>query len=209
MTDDLWLWLDLETTGLDPAKDAIIEIGCLLTDPHLNAVTSHDGQPLAPFEAVVWPGVPAYEKLLADPVVEAMHRSNGLIDDLTELAANPSPENIASVEARILTWLGQAPGPRSDAKFVLAGSGVGRFDRRFIDRDMPNLASWLRYWSIDVDVLRRTRQTWGIAEPDREERPHRALADARLHLEEARMIRDEWIEQRRFDLAAAQKEPQP
>ncbi len=205
---DLWLWLDLETTGLDPAKDSIVEVGCLLTDPQLMPAIADDGRPLVPFEEIVWPGSLAYERILADPIVEAMHRSSGLLCALAELGADADARyrSIAYTESRLIYWLNAAKATHGEV--VLAGSGVSRFDRRFIDRDMPKLASWLRYWSIDVDVLRRTRQAWGLAEPDAGERPHRALADARLHLEEARTIRDDWIDQRRFAMAAAEVEPQ-
>lgn len=34
--------------------------------------------------------------------------------------------------------------------FILCGSGVSHFDRRFLAEHMPRLTKWFRYYSIDV-----------------------------------------------------------
>ena len=36
--NDLWVWIDLEMTGLDTSKDVIIEIGSAITDWDLNPI---------------------------------------------------------------------------------------------------------------------------------------------------------------------------
>jgi oligoribonuclease (3'-5' exoribonuclease) len=56
---------------------------------------------------------------------------------------------------------------------------------------MPELESWLRYYSIDVGVLRRTLQIVGrtdllLAAPGK---GHRAMSDVLLHLDELRHLK--------------------
>ena len=64
---DTLLWIDVETTGLDPDSDALLEIGMLYTDGGLHPID-------APLDLVLrWDGTP-------DDFIKGMHGSNGLLD---------------------------------------------------------------------------------------------------------------------------------
>ena len=182
---DFLLWLDLETTGSDESKDSIIEVGAILTTPDLDDV--------AEYQSIVLPTDEALGRLLRNPVVKDMHRANGLLDQLLMLESGPKPHAVAT---ELLGWLDERT--VADDSIVLAGSGVGHFDRRFLERWMPQVARRLRYWCIDVGVVRRAYAMWtDTAEVHPEHVPgktHRALDDARFHLEEARMWRRMWRE---------------
>jgi oligoribonuclease (3'-5' exoribonuclease) len=169
-----WLvWLDLETTGSDENADPILEMGLVITDEALNEVG-----------AVSWvvAGDPEVLRERAAPVVQDMHDANGLWRELSEGVAQEWVEDAA------ITLLRQF-GRRHD--FVLAGSGVSHFDRRFLAVQMPILTKWFRYYSIDVGVLRRSLELIGRTDAllPPQDKAHRALADARYHLEEMRHIK--------------------
>lgn len=180
MSDHLLLWLDLETTGTDETRDSIIEIGCILTTEALDE--------LGEYESLVLPTDEALGRLLRNPVVKDMHQSNGLLDQMLMLESGRKPHAVAS---ELLGWL---DGFTSD-QVVLAGSGVGHFDRRFVKRWMPQLDRRLRHWCIDVGVIRRAHEVWtGTSSPSpaNAAKTHRALDDARCHLDEARAFRALW-----------------
>lgn len=178
MNDDLWMFCDLETTGSEEA-DSIIEIGCVLTTPTLTEIGE--------FSSVVHAPDAALGRLYRNDFVRQMHTANGLLD----LATRVEPGQHSRLVAHQVTrWLKSAGAEKG--KVVLAGSGVGHFDRKFIDREMPQLSTWLRYWCIDVGVIRRAHEAWTgqpLADQPNDRKPHRALDDARLHLEEARLWR--------------------
>ena len=77
---------------------------------------------------------------------------------------------------------------------VLAGSGVSHFDCRFIRHYLPELEAFLRYWMIDIGVVRRMYELWVGELPTavNEEKTHRALDDVYCHLEEARTFIALW-----------------
>ena len=65
------VWMDLEMTGLDPARDVIVEIATIVTDDELEIVA--EGPDLVvhqPDEALA----------AMDPVVVEMHTSSGLLE---------------------------------------------------------------------------------------------------------------------------------
>ena len=179
LTDHL-LWCDLETTGSDEAHDCIIEIGCILT--------THDLIDVCEFSAVVKPEPLGLGRMLQNDVVRTMHEQNGLLDDVLKASDEDRPHKVTR---RLLDHLDAAGAP---PKMVLAGSGVGHFDRRFINRYMPQLAERLRYWVIDVGVIRRAHEMWVGPDPFEwnGKKTHRAIDDVRCHLEEARAFRGLW-----------------
>ena len=71
--------------------------------------------------------------------------------------------------------------------FMLAGSGVGHFDRRFLAAHTPTIERAFWYPVLDVGVMRRMLQYAGredLVPPLPESgKAHRALADARFALE--------------------------
>lgn len=181
ITDHL-LWCDLECSGSDETHDEIIEIGCVLT--------THDLMEIGEFTSLVKPGPLALGRMLQNPVVRAMHEKNGLLDEILGLDGDDArPHRVA---AEILAWLEENDIP--EGKLVLAGSGVGHFDRRFIKKYMPQLDRWLRYWVIDIGVIRRAHDMWvgTTVSTANDGKTHRALDDARCHLEEARAFRALW-----------------
>lgn len=177
------LWIDLETTG-DQPTDPILEVGAILTDSDLNVLDE--------FESLV--SGPLHVQCLdqAIPVVKEMHEESGL----AEWVRGGWGDDLMGVQIRILEMLKRNwsnwPEKWDDKVVVLAGSGVGHFDKRFIEAQLPLLATKLAYYVIDVGVLRRSLDLWGLGHVLLQNlvKPHRALADARLHLEEARTIRD-------------------
>ena len=68
------VWIDLEMTGLDLAKDALIEIAVLVTDGDLNV--QDDG-----LDLLIPPSAQAMDAM--GDFVRKMHTDSGLLDELT------------------------------------------------------------------------------------------------------------------------------
>lgn len=169
------LWLDLETTGSDSEYDEIIEIGAFLTDPNLEVVGD-------PFEIVVRPTPFAFDRMMNNDVVREMHLANGLYNDCAV-----AEDTIGDAEDKMIRWLIAYDVNRGESRVILSGSGVSHFDRRFIHRQMPEAERFMVHWPIDVGVVRRFLDLSGVLPDDQRppDKKHRALDDARLHLEEA------------------------
>lgn len=134
------VWIDLETTGLNPREDAILEIAVVVTDGDLavaqlgpNLVVHHD---------------PA--DLVMDDYVRDMHTKNGLLADLESGLA------LDEVERRVLAWVSQFAEPKT---VPMAGSSI-HFDRRFIEEHMPTLLDWFHHRVIDVSSFNECYERW-------------------------------------------------
>ena len=168
------LFLDLETTGSSDT-DSIIEIGAVLT------YTDKVFTEIFEFHSNVFPRNGSF----MSPFVRKMHEDNGLLNEL-ELGHG---RWIPDVEADLLNQIIEVI---HNDRLVLAGSGVGHFDRRFIKREMSTLDARMVYYPLDVGTTRRLACIAGVTN-DPPSKPHRALADARLALAEARMY-VHWLE---------------
>lgn len=176
------VWTDLETTGTDETRDQILEVGMVITQQTDLAV-------LGEFEITVWPWRATADEIkqTVSPFVRAMHENNGLWRD-AEL--NGVPDNRAASE--VISWLSKFG---SSHEFVMAGSGVAHFDRRFFAARMPRVLDWFRYYSLDMGVIRRSMEYSGnedlLLPRSQAGKNHRALDDARLHLQEYRYFLDQ------------------
>lgn len=168
-----YVWLDLETTGTDEHLDPILEVGIVITDDELNELDDRS--------YIIKP-LDGWQSRLND-YVRDMHTRNGLLADVETYG-----EPIAEVEEYLELALSHH-GKKHD--FILAGSGVAHFDRRFLEAQMPEFTKWLKYYCIDVGVMRRVLCLCGREDLliEKQEKNHRALDDALYHLEELRHIR--------------------
>lgn len=136
------VWVDCEMTGLDAEKDVLVEIAVLVTDSDLN---------------IIGEGVDLVIKATLDQIsgmneiVTKMHSDSGLINEI------PNGVSVSDAENSILKYLESAnvaPG-----KSPLAGNSV-YVDRIFIARDMPKLAEYLHYRTIDVSSIKELTRRW-------------------------------------------------
>lgn len=179
-------WCDLETTGTEEEYDDIIEVGAVMTDFEFNQIGET-------FQCVITPSTFALGRLMENKVVRNMHLQNGLLEDILNAdLAVPLDKAIGRLRTWIITTLDDP-----FAKVMLAGSGVGHFDRRFINHHMPIIADSFVYQFLDIGVVRRFIKMCGVAEPSTvqgDPKNHRALDDILQHLEEARTFRDRFQE---------------
>lgn len=128
------LWMDLEMTGLEPEKDRIIEVAAV--------ATGWDFEPIATFTAVV--KVP--EKLMKERMVGEFWEKNAQARaDL--MAQNADGESAAEVERRLIEFVKKYFGD----EVILAGNSIHQ-DRKFVDREWPELARKLHYRMLDVSA---------------------------------------------------------
>ncbi len=167
-------WTDLETTGSDLVGNTIIEIGAVITDMSLNALSARQ-------YVIHSPGPMRHTA----QVVVDMHTKNGLWAD-----AARSVNTIDRVDAEIAEWIKKYNGSNHMA---FAGSGVTHFDRQFIRRDMPLTDKSLTYWALDVGAVRRTYEMLaGGTDWPEDTKTHRALGDVYFHIEEMRFVVDKF-----------------
>ena len=152
MNDQL-VWIDCEMTGLDLARDALIEIACIVTDGQLNA--ADDGVDL-----VIKPPAEALDHM--PEVVREMHTASGLLEEL------PSGITLAEAQEQVLAYVRSHV--REPRKVPLCGNSIAT-DRTFIARDMPELDAFLHYRMVDVSSIKELARRWYLrayfASPDK------------------------------------------
>ena len=169
---DMFLWCDLETTGLDCDRDRVLEVAAILTDAELVVLDEY---------TTVIDQSDLSARSLSD-TVRQMHEKSGLLAE----ALVPSRDAVPLHKADSYVWSMGAPWKQvePDTKVILAGSSV-HFDRGFIDRHLPRTAEQLHYRHLDVSAVETLARCAGLEFP-RTDRPHRALPDIRDTLRVAR-----------------------
>lgn len=186
------VFLDLETTGLHPQRDAILEIGIALVHPV--GMTTH-----STFRSLVEPpwgsrvvGMPkpAREAIIRqhlDGVVFDMHTKSGLLQELAESAGDGRLRYVEAVERAFCTYL-------SDAGIEYGAATIAgfcpQFDMGFLKVHMPVLAGWFDYRMLDVSSYRSAMRRWVGPEIDayfkrlHPETKHRVIADCHEAIDE-------------------------
>ncbi len=162
-----FIWLDLETTGLNPDRDIILEFAAGIADdgpggsftaieivqsvidPKSYAPWRVPGHTPTGFEFVEEiDGLIALEAM--DPYVRNMHTKNGLLAELERPELCCTIEEADDALSALLL----------DGKPSLAGNSV-HFDLAFIKKHMPRFAARLSHRVFDVSTLLRAERTYG------------------------------------------------
>lgn len=159
------LWIDLEMTGLDPAKDRICEVAAIATDMKLDEIAS--------YEAVV--KVP--EELMNERMVGEFWEKNSKSRDALK-AQNKNGKPVKEVEQELIDFIDK----NCTKEIYLAGNSIHQ-DRKFIEREMPELNSRLHYRMLDVSAWKiyfENALNKKFIKPEN----HRALDDIKGSIEE-------------------------
>jgi len=175
--DQHLLWIDLEMTGLDPARHTIIEIATLITDANLEVVA--EGPVLA-----------IHHSQSVLETMEAWSLEHHALSGLTARSA-ASEVSLREAEERTLAFIRRyCPAETSP----LCGNSV-HHDRRFLIRHMPALERYLHYRIIDVSTVKELVKRWypdGPMPPEKEH-AHLALDDIRETIAELRFYREHYF----------------
>lgn len=177
LRNDLLIWIDLETTGLDLDRQMlgcrehfILEIGVHITDSNFNIIDEGIN--------LIIKQDPALVQLISDPKAFEFHKESGLLE-----LVSTSNLTLREAEVYILNYL---KSHRIQAKSSpICGNNVS-FDKNFIDAQMPDLAKFFHYRKIDVSSF---KEVFNRLHPEnaniiKKRLKHRALDDIKESINE-------------------------
>jgi oligoribonuclease len=175
-------WFDMETTGLDPDEDEVLEVAWMFSDLSLERTWGAEEFLLSTDQE--WRG---------DQFVMDMHGRSGLLADHAVAAHDGELQEISIVDAYAAEQVLAVGGP-----VYLGGSGV-HFDRNFMRTGrlahlgsprFPKLDAALHYRLVDVSVVERfVRDVCGIEVPEHTPE-HRAFDDVLAAYARARTLKE-------------------
>lgn len=153
------LWLDLETTGLNPQTCLILEVGAVVTDEKLNAIDT--------FSSVIFRPMAALRDM--DLWCWQTHANSGLLDEVVR-----STSTTESVEYNLVRFISEH---FEDRKANLAGNSV-HFDKSFLAVSMPKVHALLSHRILDVSSFNLVLELMHDNRWNKEsDTPHRAMQD--------------------------------
>jgi oligoribonuclease len=169
------VWVDCEMTGLDPARDVLVEIAVVVTDSELNLLDEGLDLLIATD--------PAKLEGMEDVVVE-MHTHSGLLAALADATTT-----LEAAEQQVLDYVQRFVPERRKAP--LCGNSIAT-DRTFLARYMPRLDDHLHYRMVDVSSIKELARRWYprvYFNSPAKTGGHRALADIIDSINELRYYR--------------------
>jgi len=167
------IWIDLEMTGLDPARDRIIEIATIVTGPELEILAQ------GPVLAIHQP-----EEILLqmDEWNTSHHTDSGLLERVRDTSITPAQAEEQTL-AFLKEWVPAGASP-------ICGNSICQ-DRRFLARLMPELEEFFHYRNLDVSTLKELARRWApeILDGFSKENNHLALDDIKESIEELKYYR--------------------
>jgi len=172
--NELMVWIDLEMTGLDIETCSIIEIATIITDGELNIIA--EGPNLA--------------INVADELLDAMddwntthHTRSGLVERVRASTIDHAEAGRQTL-AFIAEYVEAGVSP-------LCGNSVWN-DRKFMEKEMPEVADYLHYRMVDVSTIKELAKRW-YPELDHyhKQGSHLALDDIRESVAELRYYRQQ------------------
>jgi len=136
------VWIDLEMTGLDPNRERIIEVATLVTDSELNVIA--EGPVIAVHQSDTLLGA-------MDDWNTRTHGDSGLVKRVKQ-----STVDTAEAERQTLAFLKAHVEPGTSP---MCGNSIHQ-DRRFLEREMPELLSFFHYRNLDVSTLKELAKRW-------------------------------------------------
>jgi oligoribonuclease (3'-5' exoribonuclease) len=144
----VYLALDFETTGLD-VECAILEVAFCVLDA--------DFEPTTPVSSSL---VLPHEEHVCEPDALAIHSRSGLADDVEKAALGRAPfVTYEQLDLALRTAVQACPD-----KPVLLGNNPS-FDRRFIERYLPQTFERLHHRNFDVSTLRYAAASAAALQP--------------------------------------------
>jgi oligoribonuclease len=171
------IWIDIETTGLDPSVDGILEIAVVVTDPELRV----EGV----YQSVIKPEEDALINMSLK--VANMHTVNGLLD---ELHKGISPKD--SAEQIVLMFQTMNIRPMA---FPMGGNSI-HFDRSFLDAHMLPVSTYCSKRNLDVSALAEMGKLWypdAMKDEPVKKKHHRALEDIQESIEQLKFLKKRLI----------------
>jgi oligoribonuclease len=172
---DALVWIDCEMTGLDPVRDALVEVAVVVTDAELNPLD-------AGIDIVI--ATPPDQLAVMDDVVREMHTSSGLLTAISEARTT-----LTEAEDQVLAYINRFVPDRRKAP--LCGNTIAT-DRAFLNRYMPRVDDHLHYRMIDVSTIKELARRWyprAYYNAPVKTGGHRALADILESVNELRYYR--------------------
>jgi len=155
----MMIWTDIETTGLNYQHCDILEIAFVVTDNDLN-VLGHHTELIPPYSRDTLFD-PNSSEVAFETAAVAMHEKSGLIKELQtkfswqdtyyEVYRDRFHTELSRADKAMRTFLASVSEGR---KVPLCGSSV-HFDRRFLERDFPELMDeFFTHRNIDVSSFK-------------------------------------------------------
>ena len=141
---EMLAWMDLEMTGLDPERHVVVEIATLVTDDELR----HRRRGPRP----------------RDPRLGRAARRDGArscarCTSVRAPRGRSGPRPSRSRRRARRRWTSCASTCPKPGDVPLAGNSIGT-DRRFLAAQLPEVAAWFHYRSVDVSTVKELAERW-------------------------------------------------
>lgn len=173
-TNGVLVWVDLEMTGLEE-HHKIIEAACIITDNQLVELDRSANFVIYREESCLEQANEWVKGQFADSLFQEVRKSTTTIDQCEQ-----------QFLALVQKWSKPNTAP-------LAGNSV-HVDRTFLQREMPQLMSYLHYRIVDVSSIKEVAWRWYPnlmrQQAPKKKSAHRALDDIQESIEELKFYRE-------------------